>query len=31
VGAEPERLNRATLDKLEAYRELDEALAVRGL
>jgi TDG/mug DNA glycosylase family protein len=29
----PSGLNRATLDKLvvEAYRELDEALMVRGL
>jgi len=28
----PSGLNRATLDKLvEAYRELDEALIVRGL
>lgn len=28
----PSGLNRATLDKLvEAYRELDEALATRGL
>ncbi len=28
----PSGLNRATLDKLvEAYRELDEALVVRGL